>query len=545
MDPALLTAFRQTLLACRDLYASSARLIIADHPDLLPTTAENFRVLMDDLHKGLVIKVYTNVSQCDRQWSRNERRLAEVLIEHVWQQRLSPSQLREAAYRMFENADELPWYSLVKPFDQIGPLRSRVGELETIVMRLANIVAKCDGELAPVEADMLRTIQDELHTHLRPVPLDEPGQHEAARVLGPQAVEEMQVQAQQVREEYKLPEATAPAADPQKPPAERLAEALTQLDQLVGLTGVKKDVRSLADFLKVQQQRRSLGLPETTLSLHMVLRGNPGTGKTSVARILAHIYGAMGVVKKGHMVETDRSGLVAQYAGQTGPRTNKTVDTALDGLLFVDEAYSLVAESGDDPYGHEAVQTLLKRMEDQRHRLIVVLAGYPGPMERLLATNPGLTSRFQQHMDFEDYSPGELGRIFGLMCDKNSYVAPAETQAKLLESFRWLYEQRDEHFSNGRLVRNIFESSIRNLATRVAGVVPITRTLLTVLEPVDVRLPGVPSHVFENLDLANLRYTVACPGCGSTADLRGTYLARRVKCKKCQHRFVANWGEPC
>jgi SpoVK/Ycf46/Vps4 family AAA+-type ATPase len=152
---------------------------------------------------------------------------------------------------------------------------------------------------------------------------------------------------------------------------------MAELDDLIGLSGVKQEVRTLANFLKVQVERTKAGLPAAALSLHMVFGGNPGTGKTSVARIVGKIFGAMGVLPRGHLIETDRSGLVAEYAGQTGPKTHKKIEEALDGVLFIDEAYTLIHAEGDDPYGHEAVQTLLKRMEDDRDRLVVILAGYP------------------------------------------------------------------------------------------------------------------------------------------------------------------------
>src|SRR5438128_1209346 len=164
----------------------------------------------------------------------------------------------------------------------------------------------------------------------------------------------------------------------------------------------------------------------------MVFTGNPGTGKTSVARIIGRIFGAMGILAKGHLIETDRSGLVASYAGQTGPKTNKKIDEALDGVLFIDEAYSLVADSSEDAYGREAVQALLKRMEDDRQRLVIILAGYPEPMDALLRSNPGLSSRFSTNLAFDDYRPSELGRIFQSLCDKNRYQVPGATQAKLL-----------------------------------------------------------------------------------------------------------------
>ena len=349
-----------------------------------------------------------------------------------------------------------------------------------------------------------------------------------------------------MRRQYRLENQAAPQPSRPQTPAERqqsLAAALTQLHQLIGMDQVKQEVQSLTNFLKVQQKRATLHLPQTDLSLHMVFTGNPGTGKTTTARIIGQIFGAMGILEKGHLVETDRSGLVAEYAGQTGPKTNRKVDEALDGVLFVDEAYSLVAEEGQDAFGREAVQTLLKRMEDDRRRLVAILAGYPEPMRQLLLSNPGLSSRFQRQITFDDYQPVELCRIFERMCTSNHYRLPAESRAKLLWGFQWLYQRRNQHFGNGRLARNVFEDAIRRLANRVAGVAELTEELLSVLQPADIQLP-VPAELWERMGQAQPVFQVDCPSCQVASVVPTEYLGRRLKCSKCNHRFTANWGLP-
>ncbi len=540
---ALLQQFRHTIANCRQLYLAAGRECVEQYPLLISEPPGEFLKRMDDLHKGLLVKIYVSVAEADRQWSIAERRMAEVLFRHLWQRSLTGAPLREATRRISQQSQELDWYSLVRPFDQIAPLRNRISELETVVMRTANLVAKADGAPKAAELRMLQSIQQELNRHLRPIPLDEPGQHEAAHVLGPEAVRGIRADAQAVRRQCDLPADAAPP-EPAKSADELLQEALARLDELIGLDNVKQQVRTLTNFLKLQQERKRLGLPETKVSLHMVFMGNPGTGKTTVARIVGQILGAMGILKKGHLVETDRSGLVASYAGQTGPKTHERVDEALDGVLFIDEAYSLVSEGREDAYGHEAVQALLKRMEDDRDRLMLILAGYPAPMERLLKSNPGLSSRFNTKLFFEDYTPSELGRIFQLMCDKNHYRCPGPMQTRLLLGLRWLYEHRDEHFGNGRLVRNTFENAIRRLANRIANVTPLTKEVLTLFDPDDIDLPGCTPELWEELLGQPWQFRVGCAGCGKESTIPPTYLGRRVECKQCGHQFRANWGAP-
>ncbi|MBW3595635.1 MAG: AAA family ATPase, partial [Planctomycetes bacterium] len=234
----------------------------------------------------------------------------------------------------------------------------------------------------------------------------------------------------------------------------------------------------------------------------------------------------------------------AEHPAPTRPQPTHPQAAALARGPFTDEAYRLAAESGQDAYGDEAVQALLKRMEDDRERLVVILAGYPAPIERLLQSNPGLSSRFNRRLAFDDYRPAEMGRIFAVMCDRNHYETPVLTRARLLLGFRRLYQHRDEHFGNGRLVRNVFEEAIRRMANRIAQVDKLTKELLTVLEADDVAMPGVPADVWSNLDDPQRRYSIDCPSCGDASTLAQEHLGRRVRCRKCDHRFTADWGEP-
>lgn len=260
---------------------------------------------------------------------------------------------------------------------------------------------------------------------------------------------------------------------------------LEELQTLIGLSEVKDEVVALADFVKIQKERENKGMKSVGLSYHCVFTGNPGTGKTSVARILAAIYKNLGILKKGHLVETDRSGLVAEYVGQTAIKTNNIIDSALDGVLFIDEAYSLV-QSGSNDFGQEAISTLLKRMEDDRDRLVVVLAGYSEDMKHFIDSNPGLQSRFSRYIHFADYTSQELAEIFLLNVEKNQYQLSADGQQMLKQILSFAVEHKDKNFGNGRFVRNMFEKTIQNQATRLAKQSKITAEELSTLKAEDL-----------------------------------------------------------
>jgi hypothetical protein len=573
--PDLPSQFRQLLGKCRDLYVSSGELAARDNPQQLEETSGPFVQLMDDLHGALLVKIFVSVCQCDRRWSKNEKFLAEVLVFHLWDKWLEGDALRDALIEMSEKATDLKWYALVRPFDQIPVLRNRVGELEALVVRLANLVARADGPIQEVEAAQIKSIQEELSRHLRAIPIDEPSEHAAADKAGPQAIEKIfdarsalppikkpvanatdasstekphlaatrERSASGAPSKSKLPSSADSPATPEKTPAERLAETMAELDRLIGLAQIKEEVRTLANFLKVQAKRTEAGLPTTDLSLHMVFNGNPGTGKTTVARIVGTIFGSMGILKKGHLIETDRSGMVAEYAGQTGPKSHKKIDEALDGVLFIDEAYTLIARDSEDPYGHEAVQTLLKRMEDDRERLVVILAGYPDEMEALLRSNPGLSSRFSRQLEFVDYTPLELSSIFGMMCDKSQYRVCSATRAKTIVGLTYLHANRDRHFGNGRSSRNLFEHAIRRQSNRIAEIAELSIEQLSTLLPEDVEFEDTPPEALAPLADENLRFRIECPKCDHHKDVPQKFLGEKVRCPKCNEEFAAAWGE--
>ncbi len=259
-------------------------------------------------------------------------------------------------------------------------------------------------------------------------------------------------------------------------------EAEKQLNALVGLASVKQEVITFRNFLKIQNERKKKGLSVPPTSYHLVFSGNPGTGKTTIARIMAQILKSLGVISSGHLVEASRSDLVAGYMGQTAIKTNKVIDSALNGVLFIDEAYTL-SRSSENDFGQEAIDTLLKRMEDDRDRLVVIIAGYTDEIKNFVGSNPGLASRFNRYINFPDYTESELEEIFKMLVDKYDYVLNDSARVALQQTIAKAVAEKDAeafdagtvagkstHFGNGRFVRNLFEKTIERQANRLARV---------------------------------------------------------------------------
>lgn len=280
-----------------------------------------------------------------------------------------------------------------------------------------------------------------------------------------------------------------------------LEKVLEELHLLIGLKEVKQDVAELINLLEIQKKRSKQGLRNVEITLHTVFLGPPGTGKTSVARLLSRIFKHLGFLSKGQMFETDREGLVAGYVGQTATKVNSAVESSLGGVLFIDEAYALTQNLTGNDYGTEAVNTLIKRMEDHRDDIAVVVAGYTEPMQIFIESNPGLRSRFNRFFHFNHFTPDELFQIFESFCKNSDFIVSDGAKEKLTDTFELLFSDKDESFGNARVVRNLFEKCVQNQANRIVKLKKLNQKILKTFDVEDIPEPKETQK--------NVRFTAA------------------------------------
>ncbi|MBR3466222.1 MAG: AAA family ATPase [Bacteroidales bacterium] len=356
-------------------------------------------------------------------------------------------------YFSYHDAEDSIFFMVAHILDKIDELQKQ--KYLVLLYRFASIMAKADNTVTEEEAKFLNSIMQ----------LQSDGNNIA--VAG---------------------DVDMPETEYYKAPLSGDFKSRKALDDLIGLESVKQDVTALTNYIRIQNARSQKGLKASPITYHCVFTGNPGTGKTTVARILANIYKELGVVSKGHLVETDRSGLVGEYVGQTAVKTNKVIDHALGGVLFIDEAYSLLGDGKD--YGREAIATLLKRMEDDRKRLVVILAGYTNEMKAFINSNPGLQSRFSRYIEFPDYNADELYQIFLKRLKEFEYTITPEAAVALKAYFSEAVAHKDANFGNARFVRNVFERTLQHQANRLSSEVNLTSEKLAEITKEDLPIEG-------------------------------------------------------
>lgn len=358
----------------------------------------------------------------------------------------------EKVIRELQNANDLKIPNTYKeeyllPIALQGNNTNQFNRTTTFLFRIATLFAKSDGQLSASIEQVLSDIKDKIH-------------HPKQEKDG--------IQHTEVNDE------------------DSLEKVMEELNSLIGLKEIKDAVQDLTNFLRVQQLRKDLQLKTANNALHSVFMGPPGTGKTTVARLVGRIFKHLGFLKSGHLIETDRSGVVAGYIGQTATKMDEVVKSALGGVLFIDEAYSLANPEDSKDFGHEAVEILLKRMEDHRDEFVVIVAGYPTEMKDFIRTNPGLQSRFNRYFTFEHYPPQALLDIFKLFARKADFQLTAVAEELLKKIFTELYDKRTATFGNARVARNLFEQIIEQQANRIVGIKTITKEILMTITKEDI-----------------------------------------------------------
>jgi len=396
---------------------------------------------------------------------------------------------------VIEELDPPMLLRVVKFYDSVF-LTNNMYIVANYLFQILNLIVKQDGIVTEIEKRLLTRYQSILHESSEDLYSDLPGTKKDYLNLNSVFNDFFGSVATTIRKDSGNTNNNSSKEAKEEKPQGNIQEAgkeevydldqlMKELNDLIGLSEVKGEVTNLVNVLKVEKLRKEKNLPVPTRSLHMVFTGNPGTGKTTIGRLIAKIFKSLGVLEKGHLIETDRSGLVAGYVGQTAAKTIELCKKSLGGVLFIDEAYAL-AEGGENDFGREAINTLLKFMEDNRGNFIVIVAGYTDNMQEFINKNPGLQSRFNKYIVFADYSPEELFAIFSSITSKSKLKLTEEAATKVKEILQSHYDKRDKKFGNGRFARNLFEKIYGNQANRLVTVTDLDEEGLCTISVEDI-----------------------------------------------------------
>lgn len=517
---AVLAELAAAMQECRELYLSCVA------AGARSAAARQLASSQDRLHRGLLAKIYSTIAEADGRWTYEEQRCVAMLLDHVGVARPA-EELEQTARRVARQAARLDWSRLLRPFREIPLLCRRAADLETLILRIANLIAKADGVVAPAETAALHAMQAELRW-----PQRSPGGTTPA--------------AADLADEEDLPW-VGQIAPRQKQStrggAEKLrADCLQRLDALVGLGDIKREIRQLADWAYLQNQRRRAGLSYEPTDLRFIFLGRPGSGKSLTAWRMSELLAVSGGLRFGQLVEVDGFDLVSRPPNAAAAMVKERFREALGGTLLVDHAAALL--SADETAAGGVLRILQQNLVAHADRLAVVLAD---PSERLLALldrRAEWRPLFRRHWQFADYRAGELGRIFQFHCDRSHYQVTGAAQIKLLLGFDWQLRRNAEQFGAGHGVLRVFERAVQHLASRIAGITPLTKEVLTTFHDVDITFVGVPQRVFGSLADPRRLFTIHCPGCGSRNVVGPEWLGIRVECNRCRQRFLCAWGDP-
>ena len=518
---AILAELAVAMQECRELYLSCVA------AGARSAAARQLASSQDRLHRGLLAKIYSTMAEADGRWTYEEQRCVATLLEHVGVARPA-EELEQTARRVARQAARLDWSRLLRPFQEIPQLRRRAADLETLVLRIANLIAKADGVVAPAETAALHALQAELRW-----PPSTDGGSGAAQTADAADEDDLPWVGQTAPRRTRSTRAGA---------GKRRADCLQQLDALVGLGEVKREIRQLADWANLQDQRRRAGLSCEPTDLRFIFLGRPGTGKSLTAWRMSELLAASGALRFGQLVEIDGFDLVSRPPHAAAALVKDRLREALGGTLLVDHAAALL--SADEAAAGGVLRILEQNLAAHADRLAVVLAD---PSERLLSLldrHAAWQPLFRRHWQFGDYRAGELGKIFQFHCDRSHYQVTRAAQIKLLLGFDWQLRHHAEQFGGGHGVLRVFERAVQQLAGRIAGITPLTKELLTTFHDADILFDGVPPRVFGSLADPRQLFTIHCPGCDSTNVVGPEWLGIRVECNRCQQRFVCAWGEP-